>query len=127
MDIILELQEGLYINHCGISWPIFSCSLNFFSYEDSWPGPSASLLSTEETQEKHKTTLMPLNQQLKGICIWNTPLICCSWAYIGAVTKHDCKNLTLVLVPSDTPATVWSCGCQIQGRLHFFSENLSML
>jgi len=29
------LQEYLYINHCGIPWPIASYSINFFSQEDS--------------------------------------------------------------------------------------------
>jgi hypothetical protein len=29
------LQECLYTNHCGISWPVVSYSINFFSYKDS--------------------------------------------------------------------------------------------
>lgn len=29
------LQECLYINHFGISWPLVSYSINVFSYEDS--------------------------------------------------------------------------------------------
>jgi len=28
-------QVFLYINCCGISWPTFSYSINFFNYEDS--------------------------------------------------------------------------------------------
>ena len=33
---IKGLQECCYIDHCGISWPLFSSSIKFFSYEDSW-------------------------------------------------------------------------------------------
>ena len=29
------LQESLYINHCGMSWPLVCYSITFFSYEDS--------------------------------------------------------------------------------------------
>jgi len=28
------LQECLYINHCGISWPVVSYSITFFSQDD---------------------------------------------------------------------------------------------
>jgi len=34
-DMLIKPQVCLYINSCGISWPLVSHSINFFSYEDS--------------------------------------------------------------------------------------------
>jgi hypothetical protein len=42
------------------------------------PGPSATLVETEEFQKIWKGTLMPVNQQLKEVCKWNTYLIVCT-------------------------------------------------
>jgi len=33
---IKGLQECCYIDHCGISWPLFSSYIKFLSYEDRW-------------------------------------------------------------------------------------------
>jgi len=50
-------------------------TLTFVIYPDSqYSGPSASLVETEENAE-NTGTLMALNQQLKVISKWNTPLI----------------------------------------------------
>jgi hypothetical protein len=54
------LQECLYINHCGISCPLVSYSINLFSYDNF---------------RKQKRTLITLNQQMKEISNQNTPLI----------------------------------------------------
>jgi len=44
-----------------------------------WPGPPQSLLEeAEETQRKWKESWLPLNQQLKEISKWNTPVISCA-------------------------------------------------
>lgn len=42
------------------------------------PGPSATLMETEEFQKIWKGTLMFVNQQLKEVCKWNTSLIVCT-------------------------------------------------
>jgi len=54
-----NLQECLYVNHCGISWPLVSYSINSFSYNS----------------RQQKRTLMIWNQQMKEISSWNTSLI----------------------------------------------------
>jgi hypothetical protein len=51
-------SKSVYFNHCGISY-----SMNFFSCED---------------YRKQKRTQMTLNQQMKEISKWNTPLISCA-------------------------------------------------
>lgn len=55
-----SLQECLYIKHSGICWLLVSYAISFFSYEDF---------------RKHKRTLMILNQLMKKVSKWNTPLI----------------------------------------------------
>jgi len=50
-------------------------TLTFVIYHDpQYSGPSASLVETEENIE-NTGTLMALNQQLKVISKWNSPLI----------------------------------------------------
>ena len=46
--------------------------------DPQYPGPSASLVESEYLQKTWKETLMSLNQQMKEVSKWNTPLISCA-------------------------------------------------
>jgi hypothetical protein len=56
---------------------------------------------------------MPLNEQLKEIPRWHTPLIRCAtqrgvvWTWFRKILSGICHNLL----------TVWSCGFQVEGIL----------
>jgi hypothetical protein len=54
-----------------------SSALNIVLSPDLSPSSSASLVETEETPENAEGMLMPLNQQMKEIFKWDTPLISC--------------------------------------------------
>jgi len=57
-----DFWDCLVMKRCVIFWLHLSYSISFFSYEDS---------------RKQKRTLLILNQQLKKISKWNTPLTNC--------------------------------------------------
>jgi len=42
------------------------------------PGPSASLVETEDTQKTKKGSLKPSNQLMEKTSEWNTPMIICA-------------------------------------------------
>ena len=57
--------------------PTLSASLAMKN-DPQYPGPSASLVESEYLQKTWKETLMSLNQQMKEVSKWNTPLISCA-------------------------------------------------
>ena len=57
------LQECVYTDHCGIPGPL---------------SPTPSTSSATKSQKRQKGIMMTINQQMKEISKWNTPLITCT-------------------------------------------------
>lgn len=74
-------EECRFIHNCGISFHLVSYFISFFGYKNSWFAVSwfFSILGKYWGDSgKQWSPCCPLNQQLKEISRWSTPIIICA-------------------------------------------------